>query len=74
MFDIQIVNLDAGSYLRKTPETALAKAEKKRRTFTFRLAWTVDRIFLPWSILKTEYPERMPYTHKRDWPHYSAKS
>ena len=28
MFDIQIVNLDAGSYLRMTPGKALAKAEK----------------------------------------------
>ena len=27
MFDILIVNLDAGSYLRMTPEKALAKAE-----------------------------------------------
>ena len=26
MFDIQIVNLDVGSYLRMTPEKALAKA------------------------------------------------
>ena len=29
MFDIQIVNLDADSYLRMTPEKALAKAEKE---------------------------------------------
>ena len=28
MFDIQIVNLDAGSYLRMTSEKDLAKAEK----------------------------------------------
>ena len=28
MFDIRIVNLNAGSYLRMTPEKALAKAEK----------------------------------------------
>ena len=28
MFDIQIVNLDAGSYLHMTPEKALAKVEK----------------------------------------------
>ena len=46
MFDIRIFNLDAGSYLRMTPEKALAKAEKenkglylqacleRRRTFT----------------------------------------
>ena len=41
MFDIRIVNLDAGSYLRMMPEKSLAKAEKEnqicldhRSTFT----------------------------------------
>ena len=31
MFDIRIVNLDAGSYLRMTPEKALAKAERENK-------------------------------------------
>ena len=31
MFDIRIVNLDAGSYLRMAPEKALAKAEKEKK-------------------------------------------
>ena len=31
MFDIRIVNLDAGSCLRMTPEKALAKAEKEKK-------------------------------------------
>ena len=31
MFDIRIVNLNAGSYLRMTPEKALAKAEKEKK-------------------------------------------
>ena len=31
MFDMRIVNLDAGSYLRMTPEKALAKAEKEKK-------------------------------------------
>ena len=31
MFNIQIVNLDAGSYLHMTPEKALAKAEKEKK-------------------------------------------
>ena len=31
MFNIRIVNLDAGSYLRMTPEKALAKAEKENK-------------------------------------------
>ena len=31
MFDIRIVNLNAGSYLSMTPEKALAKAEKENK-------------------------------------------
>ena len=31
MFNIRIVNLDAGSYLSITPEKALAKAEKEKK-------------------------------------------
>ena len=31
MFNIRIVNLDAGSYLRMTPEKALAKASKEKK-------------------------------------------
>ena len=31
MFDIRIVNLDAGSYLHMPPEKALAKAEKEKK-------------------------------------------
>ena len=31
MFDIRIVNLDTGSYLRMTPEKALAKAEREKK-------------------------------------------
>ena len=31
MFDIRIVNLDVGSYLRMTPEKALAQAEKENK-------------------------------------------
>ena len=58
MFDVIIVNLNAGSYLRMTPEKALAKAEKKkkdlylqaclerRRTFT-PMVYSADVI--PWS-------------------------
>ena len=55
MFDIRIVNLDAGSYLRMTAEKALTKAEKEkkdlylqacpehRRTFT-PMVYSADRI------------------------------
>ena len=31
MFDIRIINLDMGSYLRITPEKDIAKAEKKNK-------------------------------------------
>ena len=37
MFDIIIVNINAGSYLRMTPEKDLALEEKKKSTYTFRL-------------------------------------
>ena len=55
MFDIRIVNLDAGSYLRMTPEKALAKSKKenkdlylqdfleRRRTFN-PMVYSADRI------------------------------
>ena len=33
MFDILIVNLNAGSYLCMTPEKALANAEKEKKDF-----------------------------------------
>ena len=31
MFDIRIINLNAGSYLRMKPEKALAKSEKEKK-------------------------------------------
>ena len=31
MFDIRIINLAAGSYMRMTPEKSLAKAEKEKK-------------------------------------------
>ena len=31
MFDIIVLNLDMGSYLRMTPEKSLEKAEKERK-------------------------------------------
>ena len=33
MFDIQIFNLDAGSYLHMTPKKALAKAEREKKLY-----------------------------------------
>ena len=54
MFYIRNVNLDVGSYLCMTPEKALAKAKKERRTYTFRLEWSVYVILLQWSTLQME--------------------
>ena len=53
MFNIRIVNLSAGSYLRMTPEMALAKAEKEKKDLYLRLAWSVEVLLLLWSTLRT---------------------
>ena len=47
MFDIRIVNLDAGSYLRMTPEKALAKAEKEKKDLYLQACLKRRRIFTP---------------------------
>ena len=47
MFGIQIVNLDAGSYLRMTPEKALAKAEKEKQDFHLQACLERRRTFTP---------------------------
>ena len=45
MFDIIIVNLDAGSYLRMTPENALAKLEKEKKDLYFQASLEHRRTF-----------------------------
>ena len=55
MFDIRIFNLDVGSYLLMTLKMLLQRRRKKRRTCTFRLAWSVNGLLLQWSTLQTEY-------------------
>ena len=60
MFDIRIVNLDAGSYLRMTPEKAQQRRRRKRRTCSFRLAWSVEGLLLQWFTMQNEYPEQRP--------------
>ena len=47
MFDIQVVNLDAGSYLRMTPEKALAKPEKEKRGLYFQACLKRRSTFTP---------------------------
>ena len=47
MFDVRIVNLDAGSYLRMTPEKDLAKAEKKKKVLYLQACLERIRTFTP---------------------------
>ena len=47
MFDIQIFNLDAGSYLCMTPEKALAKAEKEKKDLYLHACLVRRRNFTP---------------------------
>ena len=47
MFDIKIVNLGAGSYLRMTPEMALTKAEKKKKYLYLQAFLELRRTFNP---------------------------
>ena len=47
MFDIRIVNLDAGSYLRMTPEKALAKTENEKKDLYLQACLDLRRTFTP---------------------------
>ena len=47
MFDIRIVNLDAGSYLRMTPEKALSKAENEKKYLYLQTSLERRRTFTP---------------------------
>ena len=47
MFNIIIVNLDKGSYLRMTPEKALAKAEKEKKDLYLQACLDHRRTFTP---------------------------
>ena len=47
MFDIQIVNLDAGFYLRMTPEKDIAKAKKENKGSYFQSFQDSRRYFTP---------------------------
>ena len=60
IFDIRIVNLDAGSYLRMTPEKNLAKVEKKKKDLYLQACLEHRRNFTFIVHLWKEYPERRP--------------
>ena len=47
MFDIRIVNLDAGSYLCMTSEKALAKAEKEKKYLYLQACLSHGSTFTP---------------------------
>ena len=47
MFDIRIVDLDAGYYLRMTPEKALSKAEKENKDLYLQVCLERRRTFTP---------------------------
>ena len=47
MFDIRIVNLDAGSYLRTTPEKALETAEKEKKDLYLQACMEHRMTFTP---------------------------
>ena len=47
MFNIRIVNLNAGSYLRMTPEKALAKVEKENKDLYLQACLERRRTFTP---------------------------
>ena len=47
MFDIRNFNLDAGSYLRMTPEKALVKAEKEKKDLYLQACLESRRTFTP---------------------------
>ena len=60
MFDTRIVNLDVGSYLRMTPEKALAKVEKEKKDLYLQACLERRGLLLQWSNLRMEYPEPRP--------------
>ena len=47
MFNIRIVNLEVGSYLRMTPEKALAKAKKEKKDLYLQACLESRRTFTP---------------------------
>ena len=58
LFDMQIFNLYAGSYLRQTPEKPLEMAEKEKMISTSRPVWILDIILLLWCNLRMKFLER----------------
>ena len=66
MFDIQIVNLGAGSYLRMTPEKDLANVEKEKKDLYLQVCLERRRTFTPMVYSADGIPGAEPLSaHKR---------
>ena len=65
MFDIRIVNLDAGSYLRMTPEKALTKAEKEKKDVYLQACLERRRTFTPMVDAQKRLAALLSYKLKR---------
>ena len=66
MFDIQFVNLNAGSYLRMTPENALAKGDKEMKDLYLQACLDCKRTFTPMVYSADRIPgEKALGTRKR---------
>ena len=66
MFDIQIFNLDVGSYLRMTPEKALAKAKNEKKDLYLQAYLERRRTFTPMVYSADGIPgEEALSAHKR---------
>ena len=56
MFDIRIINLDAGSYLRMMPEKAHTKAEKEKKYLYLQYFLERERTFTPMVLSADRIP------------------
>ena len=74
MFDIRIVNLDAGSYLRMTPEKALKKAEKEKKDLYLQACLERRRNFTTMVYSADGIPGAEALAAQKRLPHYSATS
>ena len=59
-FEIRIVNLNAVSYLRMTPEKSLTKEEKENKDLYLQACLGRRRTLLQWSTPRKKYPEQRP--------------
>ena len=68
LFDMQISNLDTGSYLRLTDANTLATADKEKSTITCSPVCSVNFLSLQWCTSQITFPERRPKQHINLYP------